>query len=583
MTPTVPRTGRPFFRRVLLVGLIGERLLCPVAAAATFYVSPIGDDANDGASVATPWRTLARANPVLQPGDTLLLRGGEYTSPSAPPANSIQPARSGTAAAPITYRAYAGETPVLTAIPRQHYAIDLRDRSHIHIVGITIDGKHRGSAATVAGWGRLTQATHNTIRGCTFTHGYAYAGVQLLSGSNYNRILDNRFDFFGAWDDPQRGDYGETLELRDSSYNLIEGNTFHHPGHNSLQVVYVSTHNVIRRNLFDGDWSDVHPRLSTGTVGNRSVAIGGSRPGAAFNVFEYNVVRRTGSAVDKLDPTAVKIQGRHQIARFNLIHDNVHDAIRSDTIRGSEQTTDNYIYHNTLHRNGGPAWFGRQVKDGSPNHLLARNVFQNNLVYRCRQAPNPANANYDADVYLIPVPPDPADPLRGNQVIANSFVKAVPGDARLFLLRAEPLAFWQATAPFNRTVRHNLSVAPKFVSEKPNSPADFDLHPGCGLIDAGAFLTVAATAGADSTTLLVADAGPFHDGFGIVDPDQVQVGANAPVAIVAVDYEKNTLTLARAISWREGDGVSLPYHGAAPDIGAREYRAAGPTRSSDTR
>lgn len=50
----------------------------PVKGALTFYVSPEGDDDQDGLSEATAWRTLARADQVpFRPGDRLRLKGGE--------------------------------------------------------------------------------------------------------------------------------------------------------------------------------------------------------------------------------------------------------------------------------------------------------------------------------------------------------------------------------------------------------------------------------------------------------------------------------------------------------------------------
>jgi hypothetical protein len=48
----------------------------------TFYLSPSGNDASDGTSVATAWRTFGRvlnASKPLQPGDTLVLLDGTYT------------------------------------------------------------------------------------------------------------------------------------------------------------------------------------------------------------------------------------------------------------------------------------------------------------------------------------------------------------------------------------------------------------------------------------------------------------------------------------------------------------------------
>jgi hypothetical protein len=46
--------------------------------AATYYLSPAGNDANNGTTPATAWRTTSRANATTyQPGDQLLLEGGQ--------------------------------------------------------------------------------------------------------------------------------------------------------------------------------------------------------------------------------------------------------------------------------------------------------------------------------------------------------------------------------------------------------------------------------------------------------------------------------------------------------------------------
>ena len=85
--------------------------------------------------------------------------------------------------------------------------------------------------------------------------------------------------------------------------------------------------------------------------------------------------------------------------------------------------------------------------------------------------------------------------------------------------------------------------------------------------------TQATNDGQDSTSLQVADAGYFFDGYGIVEADLIQIeGQSVAATIAAVDYATNTITLAEPLSWTAGDGVSLPYHGALPDQGIYEHR-----------
>jgi len=82
------------------------------AQSTTYYVSPSGNDSNNGTSQSTPWRTIARVNQSAysyQPGDQILFRrGGVYYG-------EIYPGTSGTAQAPIVFADYgAGALPIIS-------------------------------------------------------------------------------------------------------------------------------------------------------------------------------------------------------------------------------------------------------------------------------------------------------------------------------------------------------------------------------------------------------------------------------------------------------------------------------------
>ncbi|MEU5540362.1 right-handed parallel beta-helix repeat-containing protein, partial [Streptomyces sp. NPDC020362] len=69
----------------------------------TFYLSPDGDDGDDGRAPQTAWRTLRRADAVrLQPGDRLLLKGGTRF----PGTLSIGPGDAGNARKPVVIGSY---------------------------------------------------------------------------------------------------------------------------------------------------------------------------------------------------------------------------------------------------------------------------------------------------------------------------------------------------------------------------------------------------------------------------------------------------------------------------------------------
>src|SRR5690606_39096740 len=53
-------------------------LAAVLAYSAEYFVSPDGNDGNAGTSASRPWKTIAKANATLQPGDTVYLRGGTY-------------------------------------------------------------------------------------------------------------------------------------------------------------------------------------------------------------------------------------------------------------------------------------------------------------------------------------------------------------------------------------------------------------------------------------------------------------------------------------------------------------------------
>ncbi|MGW1465748.1 right-handed parallel beta-helix repeat-containing protein [Streptomyces sp. NPDC002308] len=70
-------------------------------AGAVYYVAPSGQDSRTGTSAGQAFQHIQRCADVMGPGDTCLIQSGTY-------AETVVPARSGTAALPITYRAAPG-------------------------------------------------------------------------------------------------------------------------------------------------------------------------------------------------------------------------------------------------------------------------------------------------------------------------------------------------------------------------------------------------------------------------------------------------------------------------------------------
>jgi hypothetical protein len=103
-----PSTFLPF----LLLTVLAALLPCG-AWAKTLYVAPAGNDTNTG-NLTAPFATITRAQSAASAGDTVYLRGGNYTLTNAQISQTDRTYAyvNYLSKAGIKYLAYAGETPV---------------------------------------------------------------------------------------------------------------------------------------------------------------------------------------------------------------------------------------------------------------------------------------------------------------------------------------------------------------------------------------------------------------------------------------------------------------------------------------
>lgn len=93
--------------KLLAAALLSFFTLAPNPAhSATYYVSPSGNDANNGLSLSAPFRTVYQGVARAAAGDTVLIRGGTYREEVPMP-------KGGSAGNYITVAAYGSEVPVL--------------------------------------------------------------------------------------------------------------------------------------------------------------------------------------------------------------------------------------------------------------------------------------------------------------------------------------------------------------------------------------------------------------------------------------------------------------------------------------
>lgn len=117
--------------------------LAGAAGATQWHVSPSGADTNAGTSAERPFRTLQKAESVVEPGDVVLLAGGIYRSDeSADKSHNsalLKVRKSGRPDAWITWKARPGHKPELHS--RQWSAIEVNGSYHV-FDGLTVTGQN---------------------------------------------------------------------------------------------------------------------------------------------------------------------------------------------------------------------------------------------------------------------------------------------------------------------------------------------------------------------------------------------------------------------------------------------------------
>jgi hypothetical protein len=515
------------------------------SSGATLYVDngSLGGACSDsvpGTSVVAPLCTLSKANSLARAGDTVVLRQGTYNE-------TIAPAQSGADTQPITYRRHTNEL-VTLAVSGSKTAISLINRAYITIDSINI----RSSGCTGVCYARLDNSNNIWIKNGKFEHptsdqGSGWPlGISLANNSHHNRLSNNlisRVGYSTATPDDIGGlmIIGNVDNANDRSfYNLIEGNTLAYGGHHVIELA--GSYNVIRNNyVHNEEWMNCSQ--AGGKCGNRLIVVDQFPATVNRNVIENNTFAFSGVPPDDEGSMAVSLRTPYNIVRRNVFHNNDQAGLNVAT-QGyyPHDVRLNHIYHNVFFHNGYPA-LGNTFKPFESGIALTKFgstsvtdvVIKNNIFWQNRWQQSITYYNTDA----------------ARQVVTNNWQEA--GD-------------------------------PLFVNDKaaadPARPEAFDfrLQAQSPAIDKGGFLT--KTTGSGSGKIIqVEDAGYFTSGWGIVDGDLIQLqGQSQRARVLSIDYAQNTLTVDTALTWQQGQGLSLAYDGNAPDQGAYEFQESASTR-----
>jgi hypothetical protein len=203
-----------------------------------YFVSPDGNDANPG-TFALPWRTIGKAARMVQPGDTVYIRGGIYNE-------ATLFTTSGTATSPIRILAYPGENPIIegnNSIPGTGGGLISIRGDYIYASGLEV----RNSAYD----GIQVLGSYDVV-GNMFVHGSQKKGIFVSRGHNsiveYNRIWRNSIaNEYGQSDTWSSGitvgrdgvshatvrhnsvweNWGQGINTYESDYTVIEDNIVH--------------------------------------------------------------------------------------------------------------------------------------------------------------------------------------------------------------------------------------------------------------------------------------------------------------------------------------------------------------------
>jgi len=509
-----------------------------LAGTSEYFVDPesVGgtcDDNNPG-TLTEPWCTIDQANATLTAGDTVYLRAATHTGAT------IQPVSSGTSDTDrITYSAYADEEVILTG---SVYCIRLQSVSYVTILGLRLVDCERNLYIQAGGHNNVGYCEIDTPMGPT-----TWAGSRIYEGSQFNRIHDNVFSRYGNEDyySGSYQDFGCNLDIGNdndvdaSDHNLVINNTFYYGGHHILGVY--ANYNVVRGNTFHNEeWYACNRASIGGLCGNRNVILNSSQPdNNVRNLIEDNWIVFSGVPPDQDASAGLGIRTQHNIVRRNVFYHNDSSGLSLSTNGGNHNdASNNHVYNNVFFRNGymllddwDPRKTGMMLArwvDSAEYNAITGVAIKNNIFFD-----NQLHAIYY--YYVEEAEQDVADNWEheGDPLFRSATGTPDPADFGFY---------------------------------------DFLLQAGSPCRNNGGFLTQAVSAGQDSTLLEVDHAGYFSDGHSVVEADMIQLeGQATALMITAVDYATNTLTLATPLTWEAGDGVALPYFGAAPDQGAYQH------------
>ncbi|HLP72167.1 MAG TPA: right-handed parallel beta-helix repeat-containing protein [Bacteroidales bacterium] len=161
-----------------------------VASATSWYISPSGNDNNNG-TIASPFFTLNKAWSVVQPGDIIYARGGVYKFDQ----RQNLTGKNGTSSSNIKIWAYENEKPVFTksssfVTPSWPVSLIYVKANFIHLKGIEVSGFTQKTSTIW--YGIAVQGSNYDIFEQISSHHNGH-GMVIRDESNHNLVLNSDF------------------------------------------------------------------------------------------------------------------------------------------------------------------------------------------------------------------------------------------------------------------------------------------------------------------------------------------------------------------------------------------------------
>jgi parallel beta-helix repeat protein len=348
--------------------LLINRILHPQTGN-VYYVSTSGRDSNEG-SIDSPWASLDHAIEIAQAGDTIMMRGGEYTT------NEVwirgDRGMGGSNGQYLTIKSYPGEIASVGGSRWMDLEADF----------VRIEGLHFRMPYSLDVGGEGNQIVNNTFYGPQPD----YAAI--MCGGTDNLIQGNRVEITGGGSTLDHGIY-----LLSSTGITIRGN-------------YISGFYGYGIHMYDEDKGDHRPKPYEDILIEGNIVVGSpNRSGMILGAHDSTV------SIDNV------------VIRNNVVHNNADAGI----LIKYEPISNVQIYNNTIYGNAS----GITILTAIDHLEIVNNILASNRGGHIEISGNLANASITHNLYDQPdsVGSGVSD---SHPIFANpSFVDASSGDFHL--------------------------------------------------------------------------------------------------------------------------------------------------------